>query len=163
VTLLQWSWTLRFGPYARATFASQPVLLVVPFAAGVLVSVVVGRDSSLFAHLVFALVTVLALVVVLLVSVASGLQRLRRATGTTVQRYTLTTDVLQLALGQDQLSVPLRELTVARTGREWLALRRRAMGNRRLLLFFDDPSLLPQARALVEQHGAVERSWSTCP
>ena len=76
-------------------------------------------------------------------------RRLRSSTGSGVQRYSIGTDAVEVLLGQDLVSLPRADLVVARSGRDWVALGRRGMRARRIVLFFDDPLLVPQALGLL--------------
>ena len=158
MTLLEWTWTLRFGQYARATFASQPVLLVVPFGAALLLALVLRGDLGGTGAVVAFVATVVLTTAVMLLSVALGLRRLRAATRSSVQSYAITQDAVDVALGEDRYSLPRAELSVARSGSDWIAVRRRAMGTRRLILFFDDPLLVPQALGLLRPRAGTHRS-----
>ena len=157
MTLLQWSWTFRFATYAQARLVSQPVLLV----PAVLGGAVVG-----FIERGYGTVAVVALVVLTLALATVGtLYVLRRevrrqvaAAGSDVQEYALSAVSLDVGLGRDRQSLPLSELYVVRVGSDWLTLRRRGMGRRPAILFFDDAALVPQARDIIEQHGARTRT-----
>lgn len=156
--LLQWSWTLRFEPYARATFATQPILVALPLVAGVVAGFVVQDDFGLFGATLYGFFVLCLLAVVLLVVVALGLRRLRRATDATVQRYVITDQAVEIFLGDDRYSLPRPDLSVARSASDWVALRRRAMGGRRLILFFDDPLLVPHALSVLGHPAGPVRS-----
>ena len=149
--LVQWSWTLRFGPYARASFATQPVLLALPVLVGLVAGYLVRDDFGTFGATLYGLLMAAVVVVLLLVLVATGLRRVRRVTRSTVQQYTITVDAVEIAVGQDRYSVPRSELSLVRTGPDWLALRRRAVAGRRMILFFDDPLVKPHVLSVLAQ------------
>ena len=46
MTLLAWTWRLRLGPYVRASYASQPVLLVMPFGAALVLTLFFRSDPQ---------------------------------------------------------------------------------------------------------------------
>jgi hypothetical protein len=155
---MQWSWTLRFGPYARATFATQPVLLVLPVLVGLVAGYLVHDDFGALGAATYGLFMAGVVVVLMLVLVAGGLRRVRRATRSTVQQYTITPDAVEIAVGQDRYSVPRSVLSLVRTGPDWVALRRRAMGTRRMILFFDDPLLKPHVLSILGRAAAPPAS-----
>ena len=147
--LLQWGWTVRLGPYLRAAFATQPVLVATP-AVAALASAFLAPDELGLLGAVLSGVLAAVLAVPALVGVV-GLQlwRLRRAAGAEVQWYAITEDAIEVAAGQDRHSLPRHGLRVTRSGPGWVQLRRRGAGGRRMVLFFDDPRVAPHAMSLL--------------
>ena len=156
--LLQWRATLRFAPYVRAAVGSQRTIFVVWGVAGLALGAWLWSLGLAMLAVEATLGFWAFLVVLLLVSVAQLLGRLRRvhATSTLEQWYTVTPDAVEIALGRDRASIPLSELRVVGSGLDWVAAQRRAMGRRRVTLYFDDPALVPRLVDIVAQRGATQ-------
>jgi hypothetical protein len=155
VILLRWSWTVRFATYATARLASQPVLVLPPLLGGAVVAVIERRCGFVVCSVLFVLTVVLASVMLLAV-LRRQVRRQLSAARAEVQEYALSAAALDVGFGRDRHSLPLSELYVVGSGRSWLTLRRRGLGRNPLILFFDDPALVPAAAAIVDQHGASQ-------
>ena len=154
--LLQWGWTFRFATYVQATLASQPGLVLLPLLGGAVVALVERGDGPVAVTVLFVVTVVLAFVAMLVVLRRQARRQLAAA-GAHVQVYALSAASVEIGLGRDRHSLPLSELFVVRSGSAWLMLRRRGMGRRPMILFFDDAALVPVAAAIIDEHGASRR------
>lgn len=149
VNPLRWSWHVRFRPYARASLASQPLNLVGALMVGLALALLLGRGLPVGARIGAGIVLAAAVVLLWVVLLHRQLRRRRQTARGLVQTYELGPDTLSLSVGKDTYTLPTSDLAVSAHGRDWVAVRRPALGRRPLLLFVDDPALVPQIEAVL--------------